>query len=1090
MVGWIGHGYGRQLAAFSKEMPWVPLAVADLPRPIDYGWALHMIHSAAAQCEVLPLWDRQERRPRQQCRRQCCRCRRLDRLHGLPATTKLGARGDRWPLFQALAVWANCSRAWMIMEGCPRTPVQMACAPAGPVLERECEKDGSSSATDTCNSDSPRSKAFQSLDFLKASAAAAPNAMNSGDSFTSWASEHLYDSGSGDATGPVTQVPVNDAARGGESEMHALLLEFRMFDWPCFIKGLKDVLRSEAAESLETHRAMVKEHVRFKVIEFLRRTLLFAKDESEYTESLERIGLLFGVALPRDYALKGEALRGSEEDGHWTAKYALTEPLVVWIVQEHGQFVDQFIRHATDTTPPPRSHSHGHDLRRQNNDGSRTLAMANPQLPGSGQAGDITATVATGQKMQQHEVLPASALRIDPPAAHAIATQGKGQEHKASPVTCGLSSALAKLQTTTPKTVAHASPCAVSLARKRKLAPPPDYNHDHDHDHDHDQVAAAGNRSGKSPQKNSKLPACISNAASFYGVDSAVPLKKFTSSEQTALVQEAVRFAQASVKAHEFNYNGPRRGQETSEASIFDWKRLPSGMYSPEAVSAALQCTNNRIRADDFKALCRSYRLPVCKKRLELARHISIHAQALFEAADMDEFDRLLESINHLFSIQKQPVFGHLLPFRTRSNYADANSFVAVAERAIQLPLVRPWVAREQLTPALVSFAILPPEYRAGADWEALWAQSKDPKVYTDFSVSIQIIPPAQGRLILLIYHVIDPSRPCETLLQSGNLAPTGHSYLSVYFSRPTEDAVKASNVPHAGDTLRPDFGRPCGSLSHLYSGMDLTAALHKALPSAAGPVRVTVTGVCPIERLAFQLVVASPDPSMYDSFAVKENELQPATMPRLTRDAVLSSGIFSPQDPDEHVGLASMSVSLRCPVSLALIKAPVRSSCCGHLQCLDLVSVNSLLSRKNSHSANGGPFQAHKQQQPTDLECPICFKRVPVASLCYDDYFAQVVAGAEGKHSADGDPPKVTIDPRTGTHEYRQEINMTGDGGAPLGSPRQDKRPRLLASGDARRPSGVYVIDSESELDDSRRPVLVDAGPLGASWRNPIILD
>ncbi|TMS39344.1 hypothetical protein L596_005884 [Steinernema carpocapsae] len=86
----------------------------------------------------------------------------------------------------------------------------------------------------------------------------------------------------------------------------------------------------------------------------------------------------------------------------------------------------------------------------------------------------------------------------------------------------------------------------------------------------------------------------------------------------------------------------------------------------------------------------------------------------------------------------------------------------------------------------------------------------------------------------------------------------------------------------------------------------------------------------------------------------------------------------------NDGVQMASLRVSLLCPITLKRIKRAVKGQACRHLQCFDLQS-----------------FLKINDKRPS-LKCPICARDVPVKEVVFDRFFAQILSSTKSLNVRD----------------------------------------------------------------------------------------
>ena len=87
-------------------------------------------------------------------------------------------------------------------------------------------------------------------------------------------------------------------------------------------------------------------------------------------------------------------------------------------------------------------------------------------------------------------------------------------------------------------------------------------------------------------------------------------------------------------------------------------------------------------------------------------------------------------------------------------------------------------------------------------------------------------------------------------------------------------------------------------------------------------------------------------------------------------RHRVFAKVLTSFKQDDDDLVVEETRLSLRCPLSLAMLNIPARGSVCKHAQCFDLESYVSMNRKRSTASAKNR------------WKCPLCWKSVPRLNL------------------------------------------------------------------------------------------------------------
>lgn len=413
---------------------------------------------------------------------------------------------------------------------------------------------------------------------------------------------------------------------------------------------------------------------------------------------------------------------------------------------------------------------------------------------------------------------------------------------------------------------------------------------------------------------------------------------------------------------------------------------------APMLNTAILEAVPRYIQLKHLKELFQAKRMPASGTRAHLCKKLF---EWLFESEEA--FMRGLWDLARIVYSDQSHLNKPLLPFRV-FKALDARK-LAMAARP--LPFIRPWMIREELTPVIFTH-LIPDQVDCPIQSNA------------DNFCCLTIYPTPNTMTILQLYHLVSTDAP--DLTAAANLQAAQGIMCSI--TTPLAGETSVARSTHSGRQFAGTAG--CNLSGHL------PPHYH------SGPVILWLWRLREQDQLAIQVIRAVPDPRRFPAAPVV-----PALLPK---SQVLSTFLMSAHCQD--IELSTLTVSLRCPISLARISRPIRSRHCIHLQCFD-------------HSS----LQVISRPQQTEYTCPICHSSCPVSSLCEDEYFAEILARAKNCHSA-------RIDPRTGEYSFAEEED--GDSG-------EDGDEHIASR------HGVTVLDSDE---------FMPRGPMGSSWLNPIIIE
>lgn len=147
--------------------------------------------------------------------------------------------------------------------------------------------------------------------------------------------------------------------------------------------------------------------------------------------------------------------------------------------------------------------------------------------------------------------------------------------------------------------------------------------------------------------------------------------------------------------------------------------------------------------------------------------------------------------------------------------------------------------------------------------------------------------------------------------------------------------------------------------------------------------------------------------------------------------------------DDDEDIVVATSSLSLRCPLTYARIKQPVRSITCDHIQCFD------------------GPSFLSMQQKIPLWQCPVCSAYIDQHSLAVSDYITEILK------STPDSVDSVILNPDGLWHAVEGETLLdSDDDDVPLKNVHaKSTKEESVAKDD---PIEIISLDSDSEPEDN----------------------
>jgi hypothetical protein len=358
----------------------------------------------------------------------------------------------------------------------------------------------------------------------------------------------------------------------------------------------------------------------------------------------------------------------------------------------------------------------------------------------------------------------------------------------------------------------------------------------------------------------------------------------------------------------------------------------------------------------------------------------------------------------------------------------------------VRLPTTYPWVVIEELTPPLLLFRLkehCPVVQHQADNCLAIDIPHRhvENRRYNSHTLST----------VILVYKIRDISITYpQQLLSKHNLEPASNSPLrAVLSSRCKNDPGKYN-------------------FSTNYIAMNIKTATPLALclspnqQNLSAPITLWLWRIRAGDNLVVQVVQAITEPSCFRVAATHMAPLSLDHIPRLSPEAVRKSlFVKNVQNQEEDIIVGSIAVSLKCPVSLLPIQAPVRSRACRHVQCFDWSSFVAVLAPKPN-----SPFP------PNQFKCPVCFKECLINDLVYDDYFREIITASATIEGRDEDSNcSVLIDSCSGDYSFTSTTltpRGTGDGDE-----------LLLTSRDVCKKIKLEPVE-----------------PAGTSWLNPIVLD
>lgn len=147
--------------------------------------------------------------------------------------------------------------------------------------------------------------------------------------------------------------------------------------------------------------------------------------------------------------------------------------------------------------------------------------------------------------------------------------------------------------------------------------------------------------------------------------------------------------------------------------------------------------------------------------------------------------------------------------------------------------------------------------------------------------------------------------------------------------------------------------------------------------------------------------------------------------------------------DDDEDIVVATSSLSLRCPLTYARLKQPVRSIHCDHIQCFD------------------GPSFLSMQQKIPLWQCPVCSAYIDQHSLAVSDYITEIL------NSTPDSVDSVILNPDGLWHAIEGETLLDSDDeDTPLNKVALKPTKEELIARD--EPIEIISLDTDSEPEDN----------------------
>ncbi|EGV66447.1 hypothetical protein CANTEDRAFT_91613 [Yamadazyma tenuis ATCC 10573] len=116
---------------------------------------------------------------------------------------------------------------------------------------------------------------------------------------------------------------------------------------------------------------------------------------------------------------------------------------------------------------------------------------------------------------------------------------------------------------------------------------------------------------------------------------------------------------------------------------------------------------------------------------------------------------------------------------------------------------------------------------------------------------------------------------------------------------------------------------------------------------------------------------------SICKKFSITE-VLQKLNMKRIPKEVEIQKIKASHDNTDDDISVGIEKVSLKCPLSYARIRLPVKSEQCDHTGCFDAYSFLAL------------------QEQISTWKCPICQKRISAEELRISEYFEDIIKSSK----------------------------------------------------------------------------------------------
>lgn len=193
------------------------------------------------------------------------------------------------------------------------------------------------------------------------------------------------------------------------------------------------------------------------------------------------------------------------------------------------------------------------------------------------------------------------------------------------------------------------------------------------------------------------------------------------------------------------------------------------------------------------------------------------------------------------------------------------------------------------------------------------------------------------------------------------------------------------------------------------------------------------------LEKYIFYTYIVEEIPLDQLSKEIESKPHIPTSTTRLTIQKENEAGA----DEDEDIVVATSSLSLRCPLTYARMKQPVRSIYCDHIQCFD------------------GPSFLSMQQRIPLWQCPVCSAYIDQHSLAVSDYITEIL-----KSTSDS-VDSVILNPDGLWHAIEGETILDSeDEDIPLKRvPLKSTKEESIARED---PIEVISLDSDSEVENN----------------------